>query len=131
MSNPVSALRDSTGLVTLLNAAETPQGHWALETVDTATQELLAPASTAVSFSFAVTTTSQILLPVNLVRKGVTVQNKHATSVVFLDCSTSASAAVYTVRIGPQAYYEAPYGYTGPLAVIGDAAGSITVTEFE
>jgi hypothetical protein len=74
---------------------------------------------------------STILLVANALRLGATIQND-SMRVLYVRCGTPASAALYTVRLTSQSYWEVPAGYTGIITGIwvAPAAGAALVTEF-
>jgi hypothetical protein len=129
MGNPVTAVRDSTGLVAFIDATEFEAGRWALETHDAATTSLLTPASSASTSLVTLLTTNTSLLASNSARKGATIQNTSALAIAHLTLGATSTLTTFTVHLIPNAYYELPYGYTGPVSAIGDVAGAVTVTE--
>lgn len=83
------------------------------------------PVVTSVSASVA----NQTFLASNADRKGATIQND-SSAILFLKLGATASPTSYTVRMVSQAYYEVPYGYTGRVDGVWDAAaGAARITE--
>lgn len=80
-------------------------------------------SSTTVAFSSLVT--SSVVLASNLNRKGATLTCLSGT--ILVNLGSSATSAVYTVRMVTNAYYEVPFGYTGVISSIG--VGSLSITE--
>lgn len=87
-------------------------------------------ATTATRTNVAGSASSTTILAANTAREGATVYND-STAILFLELgSAAASATNYTIQIGPQGYYEVPFGYTGQLTGIWAAAnGNARVTE--
>lgn len=129
MGNPVTAVKDTSGLVVFIDATEIETDRWALETHDSATAAHLAPASAGAATQVTLTTGSTSILSANTARKGATIQNTSALAIAFITLGSTSSLTTYTVRLIPNAYYELPYGYTGIVTAIGDIAGTLTVTE--
>jgi hypothetical protein len=88
-----------------------------------------AGAATATTSNVAASATSVQLLAANAARKGATCYNDSAAD-CYLKLGTTASATSFTVKLGPFAYYEIPFGYTGRVdGVWSSAAGAARVTE--
>lgn len=130
MGNPVTAVKDASGLVALVNAIEISPGRWALETHDaSASGGGSTPSTSGTTSQKTLTTGSTSILSANTARKGATIQNTSTAAIAFITLGSTSSLTTYTVRLIPNAYYEVPYNYTGIVAAIGDVAGTLTVTE--
>lgn len=130
MGNPITAIFDVTGIPVLIDAEQQADDRWALRVSDSKTAEHLAPATEAITTAPTLATTVSTLLAANTARKGATVYNSSLLANAFLLLGASATLSNFTVRLVPGAYYELPYGYTGTITAIGDAVGTLTVTEF-
>lgn len=64
-------------------------------------------------------------------RRGASVYNE-STAILYLACGDwPASSTAYTCQVGANAYYEVPYGYSGPIKGIwASANGSARITEY-
>jgi hypothetical protein len=89
------------------------------------------PVSTvAASTTVASSITSVPVLAANPIRKGATIWNA-STATLYLDLDTAATTTDYAARLDPNGYYEVPYGFTGALSGIWNAAnGNALVREF-
>ncbi len=92
-------------------------------------------AATAVVTRVATSTANQTLLAANANRKGATIEN-NSTANLFVKLGATASitggSESFTVRIPQHGYFEVPFGYTGIIDGISDAAdasGETLVTE--
>jgi hypothetical protein len=80
---------------------------------------------TAIVTSVPVTAVSTTLLAANVLRKAAAFHNGSANRFLFLKWGAGASLASYSVRIGPQSYYELPAAlYNGIVTGIWNAAGA-------
>lgn len=94
-------------------------------------------SSTAVVTRVAANAASVTLLAANTARRGATIFNSSpAAANLFIKFGTTANIGAgtesYTVRIPPNGYYEVPFGYTGKIDGIWDAAdanGEALMTE--
>lgn len=94
-------------------------------------------SSTATVTRVATNVASVQLLAANANRRGATIHNNTLlVSNLFVKLGTTAAigagAESFTVRLAPMAYYEVPYGYTGRIDGIWDAAdanGEALITE--
>lgn len=85
-----------------------------------------AATVTSVGASATVTT----LLAANPARLALTVTNDDTDSILHLKLGAAASLTSFTVKIGPDAYWEMPYRYTGAVSGIWDvASGGARLTE--
>ena len=74
--------------------------------------------------------TSVTLKAANTARIGLSVYND-STQILYLKCGATASASDFTVEMGPEDYWEAPYGYTGIVdGIWASANGAAKVTEY-
>ena len=88
-----------------------------------------APATAATVASVAAAVADTTLLAANASRMGASVFNA-STAILYLNLGTGASAASYTVRMTPNAYYEIPFGYSGQINGYWAAAnGAALVTQ--
>jgi hypothetical protein len=88
-----------------------------------------APATAATVASVAAAVADTTLLAANASRMGASVANA-STAILYLKLGTGASAASYTVRMTPNAYYEVPFGYSGQINGYWAAAnGAALVTQ--
>lgn len=89
------------------------------------------PKASTTSFSQVLAANSNVnLSSPNTARLGVSVYNS-GTGNLYLKLGQTASLTSYTVIVGPSAYYEAPYRYTGQVDGYWDVAGgSGSITEF-
>jgi len=88
-----------------------------------------APATAATVASVAAAVADTTLLAANASRMGAAVFNA-STAILYLKLGTGASAASYTVRMTPNAYYEVPFGYSGQINGYWAAAnGAALVTQ--
>jgi hypothetical protein len=74
--------------------------------------------------------TATTLKAANNARRGLTLFNDSASSCFVLLGAGTVSSTVFTVKMAPGAYYEVPFGFTGPVS--GNwvtATGSMRVTE--
>lgn len=92
-------------------------------------------ASTSAVTRVATAIINTTLLALNANRIGAAFYN-NSTANLFLKLGATASIGAgtesYTVRLVPNAYYEVPFGYTGIIDGIWDAAdatGEVVVTE--
>jgi len=74
---------------------------------------------TVTSITSAAATTT--LSGPNAARKGLTVTNE-STANLYVKLGTAASLTSYTVKLVPNAYWEMPFNFTGPVTGIWDAA---------
>ncbi len=75
-------------------------------------------------------TTDAVILSANSARKGFTVWN-NSTANLFMEFGAAATAAVYAVKLVSGGYYEMPFGFTGAIHGIWDAAnGTAEIREF-
>lgn len=65
-------------------------------------------------------------------RAGATITNTDANALYVLLADGVASATNYTVKLVTDAYFETPFGYSGPIRGIwaADGVGAALVTEF-
>ena len=97
-------------------------GAWAQSIVG-----VIAP-TTAVT-SLASSTTNGTILASNTARKGATIANVSATSIM-VKLGTTATALDYSVLMQDTDYYEVPANYSGRIDVIASStAGIIRITE--
>jgi hypothetical protein len=89
-----------------------------------------AAAATATLTNVGASATSVQLLAANPARKGATCYNDSAAE-LYLKLGTTASATSFTVRLGPFAYFEIPFGFTGRVDGIwsSPATGAGRLTE--
>lgn len=88
---------------------------------------IIAP-TTAVT-SVASSTSNKNLLALNAGRRGATIANLSATSIM-VKLGTTASALDYTLLMQDTDYYEVPFNYSGNIdAIASSTAGIIRVTE--
>lgn len=86
---------------------------------------------TGTSSSVTSVATDATILAANADRKGATVFNESTATLRLLVAAGTSSATNYTVKLLAGAYYEVPFGYTGVIKGIWDAAnGAARVTEF-
>jgi hypothetical protein len=101
-----------------------------LDTVIRTTRSLkkaLAAGTSSVSSS---STSSVMLLDINLERVGASIYND-STSNLYIKLGSAASATDFTVLLVSGAYYELPYGYLGTIEGIWSSTnGSARMTEF-
>jgi len=116
--HPATALRQAVGVV---GVVQTSSGA--------------GQASTSVVTRVATNVASVTLKALNANRLGLTIEN-HATSSLFVKLGAVASLGAgtesFTAEIFPDGYYEVPFGYTGVVDGIWDAAdatGEALVTE--
>lgn len=128
MGNPISAVFDATGIPVLIDAQQQPDGAYALRVVDTSAAGS-TPASAGATTTPALGTTVSTVLAANSARKGATVYNSSTLANAFLSLGGSATLSSFTVKLVPGAYYELPYAFVGSVTAIGDAAGTLTVSE--
>lgn len=70
------------------------------------------------------------ILASNIARLGATVYNDSTAILYLLMAGATSSSTVYSVQLGPNAYYEVPANYTGVLKGIwASATGNARVTE--
>jgi hypothetical protein len=76
------------------------------------------------------TATSTTLLSGNTARRAATIYND-STVDLYVKFGITASTTSFTVKIGPQGYYEVPTGYVGRIDGIwaSDASGAARITE--
>lgn len=87
-------------------------------------------ANTATLSNVASSISSVILKALNTDRLGLSIHND-STAILYVKFGTTASATSFTVKMAADAYYEAPFGFTGRVDGIWDTAtGSARVTEF-
>lgn len=61
--------------------------------------------------------------------KGMTIYNDSATANLFVSLGSLVSTTNYTIKIAPSGYYETPFGWSGPVVGVWDAAvGNARVT---
>ena len=85
--------------------------------------------ATATLTNVAASASSVTVLASNAARKGAIVYND-SSATCYLKFGSAATATSYTVALGGQAYYEAPFGYTGILCGIwAVASGNARITE--
>jgi hypothetical protein len=127
MSNSLYARDSITTGYKEVHATETSPGVWALNTVGGAAGS--TPASSSAVTSVTASATSVQLVPVNTLRRGVTIHND-STSKLRLKLGITASAGSFTVYMAADSYYETPWGYTGRIDGIWDSAvGSARISE--
>lgn len=87
--------------------------------------------SNAVTASnIAASITSIQILAANAERKGATIWN-HSAANLFLELGSKAALTAFALKITPGSYYELPFGYSGRISGIWDAAnGFAFVREF-
>lgn len=87
-------------------------------------------SSTAATIEINGADTSTTLLDANPERKGALIWND-STSNLLIDFDASVSLTSFIVRIYPDGYYELPFGYTGIISGIWEAAnGKASIREF-
>lgn len=88
-------------------------------------------ASTTAVTSVASALVSTTLLAANPARLGATIYND-SNARLFLKLGATASTTSFTVRLGPQDYYEVPFHYVGVIDGIWSPVASrfARVTEF-
>lgn len=88
-------------------------------------------SATGTNTSVASAIVDTAILAANVSRRGATITNDSAASQLRLLLGTTpASATNYTVKLGPDDYYEVPFGYTGEIRGIWSVAvGNARVTE--
>jgi len=88
-----------------------------------------AAAATAATSTVPGSASSVTLLALNAARKGAAFHND-STALLYLKLGTTASTSDFTVKMVPEAHYEAPYGYTGRVdGIWASATGNARVTE--
>jgi hypothetical protein len=86
-------------------------------------------AGTSATSSAAANDSSTLLLDVNAARLGATIFNE-STVPLYLKLGEGASLIDYTVKIGPDQYYEVPFKYTGIIEGIWPSVtGNARITE--
>lgn len=106
---------------TVINTVDTGSGH---------TQAVAFQSATVTNTSTASSATSVQVLAANTARLGATFFND-SSAFCFLKLGTTASATDYTVQMGPDGYYEVPFGYNGRCdAIWVSANGSMRASEF-
>jgi hypothetical protein len=86
-------------------------------------------ADTATLSNVAGSASAVTVLASNTARKGAIIYND-STAVLYLKMGSAASSTSFTVKMQPDDYYEAPFGYTNILTGIwASATGSARVTE--
>ena len=85
--------------------------------------------ATATRSNVAGSTSTVTVLAANASRLGATVYND-SSAVMFLALGSLASTTSYTTKLSREAYYEVPFGYTGIITAVWQAAtGNARVTE--
>jgi hypothetical protein len=93
------------------------------------TSVIASPSPTATVTSVTSSASNKTLLASNLARKGATIQNNSATSVL-VKLGTTAGINDYTLLMQDTDYYEVPANYSGQVdAIASSTAGIIRVTE--
>jgi len=89
-----------------------------------------ATSDTPTTSSVAASLANVTLLAANVDRLGTAILNDSATATLHLKLGATASLTDFTVKIGPDAYYEVPFNYVGIIDGIWDiASGSARITE--
>jgi hypothetical protein len=79
--------------------------------------------------SVAGSVSNSVLIASNAVRKGATITNE-STANLYLKLGTTASITSYSVKMATNSFFEVPFGYTGEIDGIWDAAnGFARITE--
>lgn len=92
-------------------------------TVNPSTSDTATPSTVPAS------ATSTAILDSNSNRKGGTIWNK-STANLYIEFGTTASVNAFVAILNPGGYYEIPFGYTGTISGIWDAAnGNALVRE--
>lgn len=87
----------------------------------------IIPGNIVTRVAAAIVSTSLVLS--NPARFGTALFNE-STSIAYVKLGAGASVVSYTVQMAPGAYYEVPFGYSGPVDCIWLAAvGAMQVTE--
>jgi hypothetical protein len=73
-----------------------------------------------------------LILASNPARRGATIYNSDANALQLLLSTGAASSTNFTTQLATGAYYEVPFGYSGPIRGIWllAGAGAAQVTEF-
>ena len=87
-------------------------------------------ASTCTTTSVASSATNVTLLSANADRLGATLFND-SSSDVFVKFGATASSSSFNIEMGPDGYFEVPFGYRGQIdAIWGTANGNMRIGEF-
>lgn len=130
MSNNVYARDPITNSLKEIAAVETSAGVWALHS-DASGGGGGGGTSNPNAAVTVITadTTSQQVVALNALRKGLTIFND-STASLYLKFGTTASSSSYTVKMAAGSYYEVPFYYTGRIDGIWSAVnGDAKVTE--
>lgn len=75
--------------------------------------------------------TAAVLLAANANRKGATVYNNSVGNVL-IEFGAAPTLTGYAAKVNPNGYYELPYGFTGEIQGLWDAAGGsgVLIREF-
>jgi hypothetical protein len=85
----------------------------------------------ATQTSVATSTTSAELAAAGGYDSGLTVYNDSAVDMYLLCGAGAASSTAFTVKLAANAYWEAPFGYSGRVAaVLASSTGNARVTRF-
>ena len=97
-------------------------------TVSASTSGTATPTTVAVPANIA---NAAVLAAANANRKGLTLWN-NSTGNVLIELGAAPTSTTYTAKINPGGYYELPFGYTGQIQGLWDAAGGtgVLVREF-
>lgn len=88
-----------------------------------------ASPNTATRTSVAAATVDTQLLAAGS-RAGFTLSNESTATLFLALGAAAASATDYSVKVAAGGYYEAPYGYSGPVRGVWDAVnGAARITE--
>jgi hypothetical protein len=87
-------------------------------------------ASNGTIATIAPTTASTILLTANALRVGATLLNS-GTVTVFVGLGITPTTSSYHFQLAPNAYWEAPYNWTGAInGIVASTTGSVLVGSF-
>lgn len=89
------------------------------------------PTNKAIASTINASTTNVLLVSSSYSRKGLTIWN-NSSSNLYIDYASDVSASYFAIKILPNGSYELPYGYTGEIHGIWDAAtGQAFIREFQ
>jgi len=87
-------------------------------------------SDTGATSTVAASASNVTLLAANTSRLGATIYNDSASATLHLKLGATASLTDYTTKVGPESFFEVPFGYTGIIDGIWDAAtGDARITE--
>ncbi len=108
-----------------------PATEFTLVAIATILGALQAPVTSVVS-AVPASALATVLLAANAARRGATIFNDSADSMMYVKLAAGVSTASYTVRLGPRSFYELPFpAYGGIIEGLwtGPVSGFAAVTE--